>query len=940
MKKTLFIFLCSFILSAYTWQWGGIQSGGPGRQMTAVDVDTVYGCADIDLPYLTVDGGETWNVKAAGGIRKYGCYGLIRTDNANLYLGIIKVDNWSYSYDPIVYRSQDGGNVWTIVAESIWPETYSKLDWMVSRFPWSSDSNSVIWMSGYGNKNDVTPNKVPFGKISASTFTDLGTGIPSGVQTIWDVDVVDKTGTQLVLISKDDGVYYCNPTSSCDATGDWTLATGVSAGNLRFMYVDPSNDDIVYLVKRGTTGSDIYKSTNRGVTWAKWNASCNECAGISDDIPTQIAVNTNGVVCVTEYRPESNDTGGHPVYCSSDGATWTEAAMSIANCVQNECNNMNDGTPWLQGRDLISAGTDFWVSGEFGFWRSTDGGAIFTSQTSGYYDLPAIDVDCAGGNCWTADYDYATHKSTSSPDGPWAGFYLGPGTTQYECGGVDAIDANTVYYACAGVEASAGSLLVFKTTDGGLNWTLVSSNLGASGTGKILATWPRIAVSPVDTNKILVGARKDRSGASGGIWYSSNAGASFTKVLTVDKCGRPAFDSSGNAYNICNGDIYKALSTNLASWSIVYNSAYFVAGNFLGVMVDPNNNNNVWAVTDNNKILKSENAGTSWTAKYTATDAKMLNGVVLVDRTDATGNTVYASWNHDWEFGYSGGLIKTIDGGTNWVSYMDGLIWAPEGVGFGLYQDPSNDIFATATVGIYKLVTGSPPPPPPPSNKLAYCTQTATPPTIDGAIADSVWTAATAYDIDATMCVVGTCDSGTAGQFKCLFDSSNIYIAWDIDDDSVQAPTSHPSGNMHKWDSVEIYFDRNNEAATSYDANDWQLGVDSRADPNTDRRKAKNGTAVDDPAWLLGSSNTGNGWDANAGWIGEASATWADLGGSGVSPAINDIIGLDFAINDSDTGGTRESQEEWSGDGTSYLNPSQFGQLKFIAGAPPSGPCN
>ncbi len=199
---------------------------------------------------------------------------------------------------------------------------------------------------------------------------------------------------------------------------------------------------------------------------------------------------------------------------------------------------------------------------------------------------------------------------------------------------------------------------IWKTTNGGATWSQLSSTNNS--------TFYYVQKIIVESTGVLYAATRSgvmRSTDGGAIWTSVLAGRAADLEISADGT---LFATIGI---FSSGGIYK--STNGTTWT----SSYASAGTEqrIEIACAPNDANTLYAmVQDNtyalNKIMKSSNAGSSWTSVTFPTwcdqgdyTGEMTRGqawydlILAVDPSNA--NTVFA-----------GGVdvMKTIDGGTTW----------------------------------------------------------------------------------------------------------------------------------------------------------------------------------------------------------------------------------------------------------------------------------
>ncbi len=254
---------------------------------------------------------------------------------------------------------------------------------------------------------------------------------------------------------------------------------------------------------------------------------------------------------------------------------------------------------------------------------------------------------------------------------------------------------------------------VLKSTDGGANWSLLTN----------FAT-PHSRYSYYYINKLVI--RPDNpnilyAAMIGGIWKTTNAGASWTKlsvgnssVFCMDLVANPDFPdimyATFGLFMPDNDGVYKTTDGG-ASWTKLTNGFPSATSGYtrISLAVAPSNPDIVYAsLSDSNfythSIQKSTNGGVNWfsvtTPKENSSTSHLggqgfYNNVIAVNPTNE--NIVYAGGIN---------IFRTSNGGSNWTKLIDAN---QPGVAFHVDQHavifhPSNPsiIYFGNDGGIYK----------------------------------------------------------------------------------------------------------------------------------------------------------------------------------------------------------------------------------------------
>ena len=254
--------------------------------------------------------------------------------------------------------------------------------------------------------------------------------------------------------------------------------------------------------------------------------------------------------------------------------------------------------------------------------------------------------------------------------------------------------------------AGTGDAGIFRSVDGGRNWTAAMVPLGgqdiralafspgspgtayaATGNGVIKSTdsgdnWTvtaeiplsfSLAVDPVSPSTIYVGTNFGvyKSTSGGANWASSSTGVTdrFVRTLAID----PA--SPATIYAGTEGGVFKSVNAG-ATW-IPAETGLPEAG--VGALaIDPASSSIIYAGMEDG-VFRSDDGGASWTKHSSGIIGSV--GRLLTD--PVTPAALYAGTN-------GAGIFKTTDGGQTWVAANTGLPLEEGVAAGGLVMDPSD----------------------------------------------------------------------------------------------------------------------------------------------------------------------------------------------------------------------------------------------------------
>jgi len=449
-----------------------------------------------------------------------------------------------------------------------------------------------------------------------------------------------------------------------DGGNSWVHTGLDNIGSVGRVAVHPSDPQTVYVAAMGrmfskNTERGVFKTTNGGLSWQKV-LYVSDSTGAIDLVMHPLHPDTL-FACMWERvrTPDKRHYGGvtSGVYRSYDGGnSWTELTSGLPN-----------NSPYVGriGIDISLSDPDILY-------------AIYADEV-GYFD--GVFKSINGGGNWVRTNDAALANMYSS-FGWWFGRIV-----------IDPADPDVVY----GI-----GLDLYKTINGGNSWTNIS--------GPVHVDQHDLVAHPLNPNFVVLGN-------DGGVYLSNNAGATWTFLdnlpitqfytCEVDE-QHPGRFYGGTQDNGTN----RTFAAGLGDWESIY------WGDGFYVLVDPVNNNYVYAEYQYGNFARSTNGGQSFSTAmngiYTA-DRKNWNTPFVFDPNDPSilyygANRLYktinraVSWqpvspdltngpgNYNQVYGTittiavapsnsqfiyvgtdDGNAWKTVNGGTNWINVSNGL---------------------------------------------------------------------------------------------------------------------------------------------------------------------------------------------------------------------------------------------------------------------------
>jgi photosystem II stability/assembly factor-like uncharacterized protein len=457
---------------------------------------------------------------------------------------------------------------------------------------------------------------------------------------------------------------------------------------------NPSHSETVYCaswerIRRGTyrrsygPGSGVWISTNRGTSWTRL---ANGLPAPSDNvgrIALGLAPSRPSTVYAQVVGGLNQSHNGLGFWRTLDGgATWTQQpAFNFP--------SIFGGFGWYFGDMRVSpTNPDVVYCLGQNIARSNDGGVNFTTITSNaHVDFHAIWINPAN----------TANLYIGCDGGFWS--TLGGSWTQ-------SLDLPTTQFYAGAIDPSNASKLLGGAQDNGSNFTngapagWAALNIGGDGFYCL--------VDPTNPN-VIFGEYQNMSGGRGPL-RSTNGGASFvqpTGFNTSDRYNWNApFTMAASDHNfmlagshrvylsINNGQSYVAVSPDLTTNNNVGNLTY---STITTLEIAPSNSSYFYAGTDDGRVWRSKNLGSSW---QDVTAGLPLRWVTRVTADPFNPEVVYVTLSGYNQDEFAAHVFRSANAGDTWTP-IDGNL--PDVPANDILVDPGNTnrLYLATDIGVF-----------------------------------------------------------------------------------------------------------------------------------------------------------------------------------------------------------------------------------------------
>lgn len=442
---------------------------------------------------------------------------------------------------------------------------------------------------------------------------------------------------------------------------DWNLeGPGNIGGRINAFAVHPTNNNIIYA---GTASGGIFKTTDGGTSWNP----------IFDNHPylaiSDITLDPSNPDIVYAGTGDHNISGypfiGDGVYRSMDGGqSWSHLGLSNESIISRIIVDPTDSLTIY----AAAMGLPFVRNNDRGLYKSTDGGitwnqVLFVSNQAGIIDLVMDPFNSQ--ILYTASWDRIRNNSESTVSGPnakiWKTTDGGANWTQLTSGlpsgnqcriGL-AISENTAgVLAAIYVDATSPYDLqgVYKTANGGTSWTNASGNLPAGFLGGFGWYFGQIRINPSNINEMWALGVQLYKTTNGGVSWSSFGGSTHVDYHDL------VFASGNTIFLASDGGGYKTTNGG-ASWTDFEN---IPNNQFYRIALNPHIPGTYYGGLQDNGSVGGNSSGINNWAKYFGGDGFQL-------RFDPNNASVWYCQTQN------GGLWYSINGGNSFNFHGNAL---------------------------------------------------------------------------------------------------------------------------------------------------------------------------------------------------------------------------------------------------------------------------
>ena len=445
--------------------------------------------------------------------------------------------------------------------------------------------------------------------------------------------------------------------------------------------IDPQHPDTMYLATGDRDGADTYsfglmKSVDGGVTWSatglSFNVSNNYRIGrvvIHPDSTNIVVAATNGgIYRSTNYgQTFSLEQSGlfYGVHMGHGDTLFATTSGSSPKVFRS----VNAGDSWTQMSNGLPTS---------GVYRcevavSVVPGLLYAVFGDSNYGFGGLYRSTNGGSNWSlmsSTPNIMGWSSTGGGSGGQAWYDL-----SIAC---DPLNENTIY---------VGGVNIWKSTNGGANWSIVGHWYGAGSIPFVHADHHHASFRP-GTSQLYVGT-------DGGVYKTTNGGNSWSHLndgMNITQYYKISQSTSDTTVILAGAQDNGSHLRSSSSWSRV------TGGDGMDNGVDVTNDNIMYTSIYYGDFYKSTNGGGFFSAINTLSASGSGNWVTPFNVDPVNGNTIYAGFDKLW---------KSINAGASWTTTSSSSVSGGSNIDeFEIAPSNTNYIYVLVNSNIFKSING------------------------------------------------------------------------------------------------------------------------------------------------------------------------------------------------------------------------------------------
>ncbi len=483
---------------------------------------------------------------------------------------------------------------------------------------------------------------------------------------------------------------------------EWTNDGGPYGGHVYALAMHPTNSDILYAgIRCGGSAvlwnDCVYKTTNCGTSWERTGLEGVGIMGITIDPanPDRIYAGTSGgfykstdAGATWSHKPLTGSVFDITIDPHDSQVLYVGTNLGNAACQKS----INGGESWsysgMPNTYLYTVLCDpddsnvVYCGGESysinsGFYKSTNAGQTWTQMTNGFPNVAPKDILADPNN---PDVIYAGTYDYHLGDGIYKSTDNGESWTQFGLGDEHcwavAVDPANSSHIHAGTYHGA-----YVSTDGGTSWS-----------GPSIGAYASIEEVEVRNGVVFAGERGSgvyKSTDSGATWFDSDSCMSscdFRGVI-VNPDNHDEVFAAGWRYGV-----HKSTDKG-KTWEHLEAAPALDFAACLCITHEPGNPQTMYVGTSGKHVWKTTDGGATWHQKSSGLDAYSVKSIAV---TPSEPDIVYCSSVYDGEL-----LYKSTDGGDNWFPSTAGLTGSKASA---VMVDPINPdtVYAGTSTGVFR----------------------------------------------------------------------------------------------------------------------------------------------------------------------------------------------------------------------------------------------